>query len=96
MFERGRRGYKALCAWRCVQGVAWCAKSAGGTWNNLADIGIIGRYVENILTLGEAIWRAVSVLLAMRAVGVEAYLGGDQGGESAALDEAHLDGWRLN
>jgi hypothetical protein len=33
------------------------------------------------------------VLLAVRAVGVEAYLGGDQGGEGAALDEAHLDGW---
>ena len=35
----------------------------------------------------------MSVLAAVRAVGVEAYLGRDQGGEGAALDEAHLDGW---
>ena len=33
------------------------------------------------------------VLAAVWSVGVEAYLGGDQGGEGAALDEAHLDGW---
>ena len=35
----------------------------------------------------------MSVLAAVRAAGVEAYLGRDQGGEGAALDEAHLDGW---
>jgi len=49
-------------------------------------------YAGRGLTLGDAIWKAASVLLAERAVGVQAYLGGDQGGEGATLDEAHLDG----
>lgn len=58
-----------------------------------AGIGVVGSYTGRYLTLGDAIWKAASVLLAVRAVGVEAYLGRDQGGEGAALDEAHLDGW---
>jgi hypothetical protein len=58
-----------------------------------AGIGGVGSCAGGFLTLGDAIWEAVSVLLAVRAVGVEAYLGRDQGGKGAALDEAHLDGW---
>jgi hypothetical protein len=67
-----------------------------GSWRQVrrrrAGIGGVGSYAGEYLTLGDAIWKAVSVLLAVRAVGVEAYLGRDQGGEGAALDEAHLDG----
>ena len=35
----------------------------------------------------------MSVLCAVGGVGIKAYLGRDQGRQSAALDEAHLDGW---
>lgn len=72
--------------------VAWERPSSGARCRR-AGIGVAACYAGRALTLGDAIWRAVSVLLAVRAVGVEAYLGGDQGGEGATLDEAHLDGW---
>lgn len=42
--------------------------------------------------IGRGDLQARSVLLAVWAAGVEAHLGRDQGGEGAALDEAHLDG----
>jgi hypothetical protein len=68
-------------------------------WNRRASIGVVGGYngrrelCWERSYIGRGDLGDMSVLAAVRAVGVEAYLGRDQGGEGAALDEAHLDGW---
>jgi hypothetical protein len=58
---------------------------------HLATEGPRGAAVE-ALTLGEAICRPMSVRCHLRSAGEGADLGGDQGRETALLDEAHLDG----
>jgi hypothetical protein len=50
--------------------------------------------VWKALTLGEAIWGGWSVPWAIGGVHRRAYLGGDEGRETALLHEAHLDGYR--
>ena len=86
-----------MCASGVQESMSWVHSAGcsplGDAPSRRAAIGVVGGYAGGVLTLGDAIWKAVSVLLAVRAVGMEAYLGRDQGGEGAALDEAHLDGW---
>jgi hypothetical protein len=57
---------------------------------DLATSGARGSAME-ALTLGEAIYRPMSARCHLQDTGVEADLGGDQGRETALLNEAHLD-----
>jgi hypothetical protein len=52
----------------------------------------LGGRLWKALTLGEAIYRPMSARYHLQYTCVEADLGGDQGRETALLDEAHLDG----
>lgn len=87
-----RAGEALRSAWLMVAWLIVCMRSLRDAQSRRADIGAVGDYAGRVLTLGDAIWKVMSVLLTARAGGVEAYLGGDQGGEGATLDEAHLDG----